>query len=244
MNVLATRHAAPAERPHLHAADGPSPAVPDPGAAAPAADCSVPAHACATVCLAADAHYILAIGTLRLRAVRAAGCLLMPEAGDTVAWWRGDGDGGYILSVLARANAGPQRLLLDGDAEIEARGGALTLQSAQAVTLRGARLAVDADELHVRAGKALGVFDALETFGRSVVSTISEWKIFGTELSSVFDRVSQYARSSHRVTDGIDHVSASTLDLRGKQMLNLQGENVMAGGSRLVKVQGKQIHLG
>ena len=208
------------------------------------AEAPYPAQACARVCLVGDQSYVVMAGTQRLRAVRAASCLLTPEAGDTVAWWHaGDGEG-YILAVLTRANEGPQRLLFDGDAEIGSRGGSLSLHADEAVTVRGERLNVDADELSLHARLARGVVDTLETFGRSVVSTVSRWKVVGTELSTVFERVFQHARQSRRVTEDVDHVSAGMLDMHGKQVLNMQAENLMASGSRLIKMQGKQIHLG
>jgi uncharacterized protein DUF3540 len=171
-------------------------------------------------------------GAQRFNAQPAYSCLVVPAAGDRVACWRGalpeGGDAVHILAVLSRADAAaPMRLQLAADAELKA-----------------GRLAIDAGTLDVRADEASLVYRSLKTLGEWAQCTIGQLRLVGASLATVFDHESHHARQHQRTVDGIDLLQAQTVDHRAESLMHLQGENVLANGDRLVKVQGAQIHFG
>lgn len=159
------------------------------------------------------------------RLARAASCIVEPEAGDLVAWLD-LGAGGYVTAVLVRAAATPQRW----------RSGAVAWQ-ADSVRL-------ETDALTVRTRTATLVYDAAESIGRALALTVQSLQVAGAQLTTVFDRVTQFARHQQRTVEGVDRSDAGTVDMHAKTLMHLQAENVLANGERLLKVKGAQIHLG
>jgi hypothetical protein len=159
-------------------------------------------------------------------------CLVAPTPGDRVACWRAalaeGGDAVHVLAVLSRPDAAaPMRLQLGADVQLQA-----------------GRLALETEALDVRTGEASFVYRSLQTLGEWCHATIGQLRLAGAALSTVFDRESHHAGQHQRTVDGIDLLEAQMVDHRAKSLMHLQGENVLANGDRLVKVQGAQIHFG
>lgn len=161
-------------------------------------------------------------------AKRAASCLLAPEPGDSVLVCGPHAAALYIIAVLERSTDVPSRLVLGKDAEISASG----------------RLSLASDELLVRARTATTLIDQLSSFGRELSASIGKIKLVGNLFESFLDRVSQYTGHSLRTVEGVDQVRSSIIDYRSEQSLNLQGSEVIATAKELIKVDGKQIHIG
>lgn len=191
----------------------------------------------------AELYVVDSIGR-RLRARRAASCLLQPEVGDEVAWCVGDAQGIYIYAVLVRVGSGEQQLVVDGNASLRARNGSLALRADESLELAAPRIGAQSEDLSVRGTRATVVFDALDGIARACTMTASQLKLAGTHISSVFERVFQHARSQHRVVEGMDTVQVQTADWQAKGLMSLHAENVLTSGERLVKTRGAQIHLG
>jgi hypothetical protein len=183
---------------------------------------------------AIDAHGACRVraGGQRFDATPAYSCLVTPEVGDRVACWRAalpeGGDAVHVLAVLSRPNAAtPMQLQLAADTRLKA-----------------GRLALDTEALDVRTGEASFVYRSLQTLGEWCRATIGQLQLAGATLATVFDRESHHAGQHQRTVDGVDLLEAQMVDHRAKSLLHLQGENVLANGDRLVKVQGSQIHFG
>lgn len=170
-----------------------------------------------------DVSYVLDAAGRRLKSRRAASCLLAPEAGDVVAWCRGDGDDVWIYAVLERASATPQRLEIDGDAELRVRRGSLRIAADDAVEVRASRL---------------------EAITQVLDATFSKARLVGAEITSAITRVFQHAQDRHSVVENMDRQKAGVLDLEGRALVNLHGANVVTSSPGLVKARGGQIHLG
>jgi hypothetical protein len=171
-------------------------------------------------------------GAQRFDAVPAFSCLVAPAVGDRVACWRAEmsegGDTVHVLAVLSRPDAAtPMRLQLAADTQLQA-----------------GRLTVDTEALDVRTGEASFVYRSLQTVGEWCRATIGQLQLAGAALATVFDRESHHAGQHQRTVDGVDLLEAQMVDHRAKSLMHLQGENVLANGDRLVKVQGAQIHFG
>lgn len=177
--------------------------------------CAAPMHGVATVTALDAASLTVQTAQGALPARQAASCLMVPQVGDRV-WLAGDlAHGLYVTAVLERAAAAGCELRLPADSVMSVPAGTLTVQ---------------APALRVVAREAIG------TFGRM--------KLVGDLMESFFDKVSQFARWSQRVVDGPDQVRSQHIDWRADRTLQLQAEHLVANGSRLVKADGEQIHLG
>lgn len=165
---------------------------------------------------------VVASGALRLRAARAASCLLEPAAGDSVACLRIAPDEVWIMAVLQREEGAANVLSCPGNLRIAVAGGALD---------------IDARQLRVSA-------DTAELVGRQLNVVGTGIKLVGSVLSSVMDRVQHFSRHYLRTTDGIDRVAATHVEVEAKQLLRLEGEHTLVNGRELIKARGAQIHFG
>lgn len=179
--------------------------------------CAAPMHGVATVTGldAAAAAFIVQTGHGPMTARQAASCLVVPRPGDRV-WLAGDlAHGLYVTAVLERAAATGCELRLPPNSVLSVPAGTLTVQA-----------------------------PALRVVAREAVGTFGRVKLVGDLLETFFDKVSQFARWSQRVVDGPDQVRSQHIDWRADRTLQLQAEHLVANGSRLVKADGDQIHLG
>jgi hypothetical protein len=193
--------------------------------------------------------YTLHAGGRPCQAARAASCLLEPRRGDRVACWRvADSEDGsasvYIVAVLLRADPCSARLSLDGDVELAAPTGTLRISAAQAVAVTAPRCEVDTGELRLRSRLTSVVSAAIESVSATCQATIGQLKLVGSSWSTVFEREDHHAQYHQRSVDGIDRLDAQVIDHEARVLMQLRGENVLANGNRLVKVQSAQIHLG
>lgn len=187
-------------------------------------------------------------GAQHYEASVAVSCLVPPQAGDRVACWRvasGDSDAVFVVAVLTRASpAAALRVSLGEGVELAAEQGQLTVSAGQALQLRSPRCEVHADQAELRAGKVSLVYRTLQSVGELAALTVGQLRLVGTMLSSVFDQQVHHARQHQRTVDGVDRVDAQVIQQHASTLLQLQGENLLANGERVIKMQGTQIHLG
>lgn len=184
--------------------------------------------------LGADGDRLLVstdMGTVPAR--RAAGCLLAPEAGDTVLVYAADG-GSYVLSVLVKAE----------------EAGTLTLPR---------ETALRADHLHIDAAETCTVVAGdMETRARSFSVRASLLSFSGRLLRSTFERVHNrfgrladmvrrrfgvYGRVVDRVEDVLD-TEAGRVRLTAQDGLRLRARTADLRAKDSVTVDGDSIHIG
>jgi hypothetical protein len=102
-------------------------------------------HAC--VVSRDDAVLTVACGGRQLRCLRAAGCLLVPEAGDLVLVCAGEHDA-YVIAVLMQAASDePHEVVFEGDTRLLVKDGSLAVAASHAVEIAaGERYTVSADQ--------------------------------------------------------------------------------------------------
>lgn len=224
----------------------------------------------ATVVTALGDDCTVRAGTRMSGARRALSCLVLPEPDDEVACWRvarpGGDDAVYILGVLTRpapaaeatgcpeqpagctssvATAAPAlRLQLGTDATMGTRDGQLTIEAVHGVRISAVQCAVDCEQLEVRAARASFVYRTLQSVGELCQTTLGQLRLVGQALSTVFEHQSHQAQQYRRSVEGVDALDAEVIDHRARELMHLQGRNVLTEGDRLVKVRGTQIHLG
>jgi hypothetical protein len=179
---------------------------------------------------------IVASSDLRLRARRAASCLLEPVAGDNVACLRIAPDEVWVMAVLQREEGTANVVSCPGQMRIAVDGGTLELAAA--------RVGLRSDELDIATQKTRLATDTADVVGRKLSVVATSFKLVGSVLSSVMDRVQHFSKHYLRTTDGIDRVAATHLECEAKQLLRLEGEHTLVNGRELIKARGAQIHFG
>lgn len=180
-----------------------------------------------------------------LRCQRAASCLLRPEIGDTVLVSGPDAGRLYLTAVAEQADASLSRVDVEGDLTLASRRGAVSVESATQLTLRGQQgttlggpvLQIDADEAHCRIGR-------LDYTGEEARATVFSMRVIGRVYEAVVDRLVHLSKSAFRMTEGIDQVHAGQIDYRASEMARLHGKNTVITARDLVKTDAKQIHMG
>lgn len=210
---------------------------------APAASLDVPSQGRATVVeLDADA-IVLERGAQRFGAQRAASCLLSPEPGDRV-WFVAEQAEVHVIAVLERAATSPAQLRVDGDAQLQASG-RLSIDGAAGLELRSeAQVAVNADELQLRARLGRIVFEQCSAVLRTLFTHVGEATFVAKLLETLADRVRAHAKTSHRTVESLDHLEAGAIDYRAEREVQISASHTLVRASELVKVDGGQIHLG
>jgi hypothetical protein len=198
----------------------------------------------ARVIACTDDAWVVQCGALRLHAQRAASCLLLPEAGDSVACLGDEAGRCWLVAVLERAanetaTAGepraPARLRIDGDLQMEVRGD---------WKVQAAQISVKSAGAELRTGDARIGFDTLRSVGRVLQVTVQQTRWVGQELVAVVDRWMQHAKTTHRHTEGMEQASAGHMELAAQGVLHVKAPHVLTEGSDLVKTRGSQIHFG
>ncbi|MGK3985912.1 DUF3540 domain-containing protein [Sorangium sp. So ce136] len=175
---------------------------------------------------------------------RAKSCLVAPEVGDTVLCAI-EPEGAFVLVVLEGSDGAPTKLVADGDVEVQARGGRVTLCASKGVDIvSGGDVAMTSAELHVRATKGSLGIDELRYFGRLVQAEVTKLALVAQQVDSVLTRLTQRAKRVFRFVEELDQTRAGTVDVRAQEMVALRGENTVISARVLAKVDGEQIHIG
>lgn len=191
----------------------------------------------------ADEFLLLTSGTLALRAKKAAGCLLEPEANDTVLLVRNSPAGVFILTVLERGGA-DSRVVLPADSMLSTEDGKLQI-TADALLLSGKRsAALEAPEISVQ-----GVRGDLSCMHLSLTASAAEAKIGKISLVSavidtISDRITQRVRDCFRRVSRMDSTAAGQVSIRTENRFDLKADAVSMVAECEVKIDGDKIHLG
>lgn len=178
------------------------------------------------------------------RARRAKSCLVAPEIGDKVLC-AVDADGAYALAVLEGREAAPTKLAVDGDLQIQSRGGRVTVGAGQGIALvSSSEVSVAAREVSVRAPKGSVAIDDLGIFGRLVQAQVAKVTLAAQEVDTIAERLSQRVKRAFRFVEDIDQTRAGTVDMRAQKMIGIRGENAVISARVLAKIDGEQIHVG
>lgn len=169
----------------------------------------------------------------------AASCLLLPAAGDRVAWCADPDDphaGRWVTAVLERADDAPATLQLPDDATLG--------RCASRLRIAAEELHLESGTLQIRAQHASLLFESAEAIGACWQGIVSALRWTGTSIAAVVDRVTLVAKTHQRITEGSDTVQAGTLDMRARGLATVHAEHVLVEGERLVKSRAPQIHMG
>lgn len=197
-----------------------------------------------TVTLIDDGVFVVDTGDETLRAKRAVGCLVQPEFDDLVlvAVAR---EGAWVLSVLEREEGATSRVVVDGDLELKLPKGRVTVAAQGGVDVAsGAPMRVVTPSFEVNAGEGSVAAQALTVFGAAVSMEAETVKLVAGAVDQAFDRLTQRAKRVYRFVEDFEQLRAGRLDYVAKRLLELHGATAAVTAETLVKVDAEQIHVG
>lgn len=198
---------------------------------------AIPVKFCVGVVVtSADGALRVVAGDVEADVRRAASCLLVPEAGDTVVCAQLAPAELWVLSVLEREAGSTRVLHSQGPTQLLVEGGEFELTS-EAIALKSERFLLASPQAEV-------INDDLTFVGQKVRMVAGAVRVVGATLSTVFDRVTAFSKQYLRTTDGLDRVNADHVELEAEQLLRVSGEHALIDGEKLVKARGGQIHFG
>lgn len=196
------------------------------------------------VVMRAHGGFLVDCGAARMPASVAVSCLVVPEPGDLVMIGRTP-DRLFILSVLERRSGQPVRLLAQGDVEIGAVDGRLSLLGAKGVEITTpGTLGMTAGEVSVQGRRGRVTLQELAWVGRSLAAHVGRVRVVGEAIETLVDRLLSRAKRSYRFVEEGEHLRAGEIDHRASGNLHLRGQNAIVNAETIVKVDGGQIHLG
>ncbi|MDR1934304.1 MAG: DUF3540 domain-containing protein [Candidatus Accumulibacter sp.] len=167
------------------------------------------------------------------RAVRAAGCLLAPEAGDRVLL-AFVGEEAWVVSVLARSSA---RGALALPAHTEIRAKTLEFHGDEALTLKSDHLRAEGQTLELRAGVMLLAGKLLaQSFG--VVRLVA-----GKLRETALRRQASYGKNREETLETAE-LSAGRLRVDCRHSARLRAENLDMKASELLDLDAGHIKIG
>lgn len=174
---------------------------------------------------------------------RAASCLLQPQIDDTVLISGPERERVYLIAVIEQAQQNQSTFSVPGELTISAES--ININSVASMQLNGGtELGMKSAQLNLSAEKGQCVVDEMQYVGREVKSTVGMMRIIGKVYESIMDRLSFMSRTSFKITEEVEHMRAGTIDYQAEQSARLHSKYTMVTAKDLVKVDGKQIHMG
>ncbi len=169
----------------------------------------------------ADRGAALVAGPFGLvRAQRAAGCLLEPKTGDTVALFL-TAQEAWIISVLSRASGDEGELVLPAKTAVRARE--LALRAERGLALQAPSVRVEADVL-------VQAVESVKTFASKIFEKASlRFGLFGKHAEHV-SGLRETKASRMRVTiDENLRVRSASADLKARESMRIDGGHINIG---------------
>ncbi|MBM4356846.1 MAG: DUF3540 domain-containing protein [Deltaproteobacteria bacterium] len=189
--------------------------------------------------------FVVRAGSGDFRARRAVSCLVEPQTDDLVLVAATERGTCYVLAVLERDEGAPTRLVAEGDLEIAAERGRVSITAKEELALASSHgIELAAASLGLKALDARLVAERIDVVGRGLSGKFERIKAYATSLDSVFDRWSQRVKRSYRTVEEADHLRAERIDYEAQRTVNLHGQNTVVTAQEIVKVDGGQILVG
>ena len=167
-------------------------------------------------------------------ATKAAGCLIIPEIGDYVAYLF-DGKKRYLISVLERKSVEPLSIVLQQGISIEAPE--IKLNAKQRLHFSGTTGRAAFGNLHVASVNMNLDVEKAET-------RVKNLSHFGKTLSGVFNTILTRASTAMRIIDRSDIQKAKQTTIEAEEILSLKAEFTSVTARTDVKIDGDRVHVG
>jgi hypothetical protein len=175
---------------------------------------------------------------------RAASCLLEPALGDEVLVAHHD-RGSHVLAVLERDDEAPARISAEGDIEIAAAAGKVSVSGRDGVDiLTPGKAVIAAGSASISAKRADVVVEALAFLGESIAAKVDRVKTVADSVETVATRWVQRLDRAYRFIARSETVRAEYLEYEAKAAFHVKAETTLVNSAGLTKLDGSQIHLG
>jgi hypothetical protein len=177
-----------------------------------------------------------------VEARRAVSCLVAPAIGDRVLV--AVGDRCWVLAVLEREEGGPIAISTDEDLRLESAG-RLVLGGRESVDVAtpGA-LRLTSRDTALESVSTTVTAERLSVFARAIRAESRSVQAVLDVVDSTLERLSQRVKRVYRFVEEMDVTRANQIDYRAENVASLRGRHTVMTAEELVKVDGKQIHLG
>lgn len=189
--------------------------------------------------------FLVAARDYRVWAQKAAGCLLLPEPGDTILFVSSTDGTCYILSVLAKEQAGQQRIQFSGDTDLICKDGELSLSGQKGVHVASPKqVQLTTSNLKVVAAEGECTISRLTFLSNFFLGRLANIKMVAGKVESICERLQQKITRSYRTVEDMDHLRAGKVDYRAERQLSLRGKYTLMTAKEDVKIDGERIHMG
>lgn len=179
-----------------------------------------------------------------VEARRAASCLIEPALGDEVLVAHHD-RGSHVIAVLERDDEAPARLCAEGDLEIAAASGKVSVSGRDGVeVLTPGEAAIAAGSARLSASRADAFVGALSFLGSSLTAKIDRVKTVAQSVETVAERMVQRLERAYRFIARSEAVRAEYLEFEARAAFHVKAETTLVNSGGLTKIDGSQIHLG
>ncbi|WP_437870996.1 DUF3540 domain-containing protein [Sorangium sp. So ce363] len=193
---------------------------------------------------ATDGSFQVRVGSGDYAAKRAVSCLVEPALGDRVLVALHDA-GCHVLAVLDREGDAPTRLVAEGDLEVSAPRGRVTVAAAEGVRLvTPAEAAVAAGKVRVAASEGSLAVGAMTYVGERLVAQVDRVKTVARSVESIAERWVQRLDRAYRFIAESEQVRAQYYEVTAKAAVNIKAQATLVSSGELTKIDGGQIHLG
>ena len=190
---------------------------------------ALPATRSATVLRVSGSSLVIEIEGETRRAIRAAGCLLDPQEGDTVLAYCGEEALPIVVTILLSGEGREKRTMTFS--------GGIDISSDGEIGIAARRFTGRFSECSLAGGTLSLAGEVLSFTGRSIVHV-------GETLERVAGWLIDQARGASRHIEGVDRAVSGEIHLESERMVSIQSRTTLISGSDLVKIDGDQVHLG
>lgn len=179
-----------------------------------------------------------------ITARRAAGCLLDPAPGDAVLVATSSEEA-WVVVVLDRDPERSTEIAVEGDLRLRSSRGKVAVVGQEGVDVISAGTTrILSNQLEVRGVTANVMIEGIDVVGGWVRTEVDRARLVAKSLEQVLDRFSQRVRRSYRRVEDIDHLQAGTVHHRVEKTLRVHAHDAAVTADGIVKLDGKQIHVG
>ncbi len=179
-----------------------------------------------------------------IEARRAAGCLLEPALGDEVLVVHHE-RGSHVLAVLERDDDVPARLSAEGDLEIAAPAGRVSMSARDGVDLlTPGEAVIAAGSARISAKHVETMIGTMNYLGDRVTANVDRVKTVAKSVETVAERWIQRLDRAYRFIARSETVRAEYLEFEARSAFHVKAETTLVTSGGLTKIDGSQIHLG
>ena len=192
---------------------------------------ALPATRSATVLGVSGSSLVIEIEGEARQAIRAAGCLIDPQEGDTVLAYCGEEALPIVVTILLSGEGEEKRkrrMTFPGGVDISSDG---------EIEITARRFTGRFSECSLTGGTLSLAGEILSFTGRSIIHA-------GETLERVAGWLIDRARGASRHVEGVDRTVSGEILLESESMVSIQSRTTLVSGSDLVKIDGDQVHLG